>query len=145
VTPPLRGQRASLTFRLPSDLAPGTHYILTCGEPCTRLAEGLTGRGESPKRSEPIRVLHGPAVSRRVHHGGTSMLATGFQMPRKLAQQLARAGHRPSPGPRLGRAQAEGVGHFDHGGTSATGSAEAGELRVLENPGGEERTAVYRG
>lgn len=31
---PGRGLRASLTFRLPTDLAPGTYYILTCGEPC---------------------------------------------------------------------------------------------------------------
>ena len=30
----LRGLRASLTFRIPSDLAPGTYYILTCVEPC---------------------------------------------------------------------------------------------------------------
>jgi len=30
----LRGLRASLTFRIPVDLAPGTYYILACGEPC---------------------------------------------------------------------------------------------------------------
>ena len=31
---PLRGLRASLTFRIPIDLAPGAYYIQTCGEPC---------------------------------------------------------------------------------------------------------------
>lgn len=31
---PLRGLRVSLTFRLPRDLAPGTYYILICGQPC---------------------------------------------------------------------------------------------------------------
>jgi hypothetical protein len=28
------GLRASLTFRIPTDLAPGAYYILTCVEPC---------------------------------------------------------------------------------------------------------------
>ena len=31
---PLRGLRASLTSRVPIDLAPGAYYIQTCGEPC---------------------------------------------------------------------------------------------------------------
>jgi hypothetical protein len=31
---PRRGLRASLTFRIPTDLAPGTYYILTCDQPC---------------------------------------------------------------------------------------------------------------
>lgn len=31
---PLRGVRASLTFHLPVDLAPGTYHTVVCGEPC---------------------------------------------------------------------------------------------------------------
>ena len=29
-----RGLRASLTFRVPTDLTPGVYYILICGDPC---------------------------------------------------------------------------------------------------------------
>lgn len=60
---PLRGLRASLTFRIPTDLAPGTYYILTCGEPCAADAPGHT--------TLPWSLYVGvdpPAGERRVHH-----------------------------------------------------------------------------
>ena len=31
---PLRGLRASLTFRIPAQLAPGRYYVRTCEAPC---------------------------------------------------------------------------------------------------------------
>lgn len=60
---PLRGLRASMTFRIPTDLDPGTYYILTCGERCAVDAQAY------PTWPWPLYIgVDPPAGERRVHH-----------------------------------------------------------------------------
>jgi hypothetical protein len=62
---PRRGLRASLTFRTPIDLAPGTYHVLTCGEPCVVDEQAYAAWpwplyiGVDPPTGEP-RVHHWP-------------------------------------------------------------------------------------
>jgi hypothetical protein len=60
---PLRGLRASLTFRTSIDLAPGTYYVLSCGDPCVA--------GDRAYRTWPSPLYIGvdpPSGEPRVHH-----------------------------------------------------------------------------
>jgi hypothetical protein len=60
---PWRGLRASLTFRIPADLAPGSYHILTCGQPCTADPQAY------PTEPWPLYVgVDPPAGERPVHH-----------------------------------------------------------------------------
>jgi hypothetical protein len=60
---PLRGLRASLTFRIPIDLAPGTYYIQTCGEPC------VVDERAYPTWPWPLYIgVDPPTGEPRVHH-----------------------------------------------------------------------------
>jgi hypothetical protein len=67
---PLRGVRASLTFQLPADLAPGSYHIVVCAEPCV-LGEGtstwpstLHVGVDPPEDQRPVRAwpLDDPAI-----------------------------------------------------------------------------------
>jgi hypothetical protein len=59
----LRGLRASLTFRIPIDLAPGTYYVLACGEPC------VAGDRAYPTWPSPLYIgVDPPSGEQRVHH-----------------------------------------------------------------------------
>jgi hypothetical protein len=58
-----RGLRASLTFRIPTDLAPGIYYVTTCGDPCAVPARAY------PTWPSPLYVGVDPPAGRGpVHH-----------------------------------------------------------------------------
>ena len=60
---PGRGLRASLTFPIPIDLAPGTYYIVTCGEPC------VVDERAYPTWPLPLYIgVDPPTGEPRVHH-----------------------------------------------------------------------------